>query len=434
VADPDGHLAGVCGQLPQELEEHHLLLNGFQDRHETPEIGGGARQIGGPGQHQALLTVRLDSRADGGGWAAIEGATGASHTPLTDTARTFIYYVKVTNTNNGVNGTKTASTDSREATVAVMTAVDAKAPVISAQPQSATYVLNAQPAALTVAATSPDGGTLSYQWQSGANSGGPWAAISGATGASYAPPSSAVYQIVYYRVTITNTNNGATGAKTAVTDSGEAAITLAPDNAAAPLISAHPQSAAYHLDAAAGPLTVAASSPDGGTLSYQWQSRAGLNGQWTTMPGATGTSITPSTAPAGTVYYRVEVTNTNTTVITGGNTVATTRSEEAAIQTNVGTGSFVLVWVTEGGSIVSDMPANLRISRALEEHFVITAADNLTDLQWSINGGDLPAPRGTHQSIVIEAVDFVPRTYILGLRAKAGGVPYSISVTFEAVN
>ena len=53
------------------------------------------------------------------GGTLISGAEGATYSPPTDTAGTFYYYVVVTNTNNGVNGSKTATATSNAAEVTV---------------------------------------------------------------------------------------------------------------------------------------------------------------------------------------------------------------------------------------------------------------------------------------------------------------------------
>ena len=53
------------------------------------------------------------------GSSAISGATGSAYSPSTATEGTTSYYVIVTNTNNSVNGTKTATVQSSSATVVV---------------------------------------------------------------------------------------------------------------------------------------------------------------------------------------------------------------------------------------------------------------------------------------------------------------------------
>jgi uncharacterized repeat protein (TIGR02543 family) len=361
-------------------------------------------------------------------WAAISGATESSYTPPTTAAGIVTYYVQVTNTNDSLSGTKTATADSGEATITV-TVVDAREPEISAQPQGGTYPRNTA-ATLTVTAASPDGGTLTYQWhsRSGSNAAAP---ITGQTTASYTPPT-AELGTVYYYVRITNTNNGLSGAKTATIDSEEAAVTVVPISALAPEISVQPQNGAYDVGGPATALTVTAASPDGGTLSYQWHSRSGSNAAEPRV-GATTTSYTPPVAVAGTVYYYVVVTNTNNAV--EGEKTATTRSREARVMTGVGMGGLPFaVWVNDDYSLVSNMPANISVSRGSQGSFVITAADDLDGIQWSINGTDLDAPRGTDQSIAIEAANYDVGTYTLGLRAEKDNVPYSINITFRVIN
>ena len=57
-------------------------------------------------------------------------------------------------------------------------------------------------------------------------------------------------------------------------------------------------------------LTVAATSPDEGTLSYKWYKMTTVNAAPTVIAGATATSYTVPTTAAGTTYYYVVVTNT----------------------------------------------------------------------------------------------------------------------------
>ncbi|MDR2638653.1 MAG: hypothetical protein LBC09_02300, partial [Helicobacteraceae bacterium] len=110
------------------------------------------------------------------------------------------------------------------------TTTNAQAPVITSQPKSANYIFGSgDPVApLTVSATSPDGGTLSYQWyfnDTDSNSGG--TAISGgATAASYTPPTDTIGTIYYY-VIVTNTNNSVNGNKTESVASNTARIEVA---------------------------------------------------------------------------------------------------------------------------------------------------------------------------------------------------------------
>jgi hypothetical protein len=108
--------------------------------------------------------------------------------------------------------------------------INAATPVINTHPASAN-VTQGDPGdthTLNVAATSPDGGTLSYQWfsnTSNSNTGG--TAITGATGASYAAPIDVVGTFYYY-VVVTNTitDNGDGGIKSANLSSNVATLVV----------------------------------------------------------------------------------------------------------------------------------------------------------------------------------------------------------------
>ena len=104
--------------------------------------------------------------------------------------------------------------------------VDAAAPIITDQPIGAIYDKNAPAAALSVAASVTDGGTLSYQWYYNlSNNTTSGSMIGGATGSSYTPDVSSAGTVYYYCV-VTNTNGSATGNKTATVTSNTAAITV----------------------------------------------------------------------------------------------------------------------------------------------------------------------------------------------------------------
>jgi hypothetical protein len=322
-------------------------------------------------------------------------------------------------------------------TVSSVSIVHAQAPAISVQPQGGNFDIGAA-VTLSVTAVSPDGGVLSYQWHSRAGSGEAWAAIEGAAAASYSPPVTAAGTRYYY-VRITNTNNNATGTKTAGLSSGVATVVVSSVSlvhAQAPVISAEPQGGTF------GPgetvtLSVTATSPDGGELSYQWH-RA-TEGAWTAIEGATGASYSPPASVTGTLSYYVRITNTNSEVT--GNKSATTNSATAAVVIIAGTGGFDFdVWAGDDGSLISNMPDpdQTIIAKSGRESLTCTAADDLDNIRWSINGAELPAPQGTDQSITIKAVDYLAGDYILGLYAEKDvegkTVPYFINITFMVVN
>jgi hypothetical protein len=160
----------------------------------------------------------------------ISGATTASYTPPVDVVGTRYYFVAVTNTNNNVSGTKTATAPSNVATIKVNPA-DAAIPVITSHPQDATYAAGATAVtALRVTAARTDGGTLSYQWYSGASATANPATDTkvGTNSDSFTPTTPLTAGTFYYYVVVTNTNNDETATKTATATSDVATITVAP--------------------------------------------------------------------------------------------------------------------------------------------------------------------------------------------------------------
>ncbi|WP_461257806.1 glycoside hydrolase [Treponema sp. R80B11-R83G3] len=100
-----------------------------------------------------------------------------------------------------------------------------------------------------------------------------------------------------------------------------------PDTAAQPVISKNLTGAMVFKGEAIPTLTVAASSSDGGKVSYQWYSNTTpSNSGGTLIPNADKASYTPpiSTATAGNYYYYAVITNTNTdALITTTSTITT---------------------------------------------------------------------------------------------------------------
>jgi hypothetical protein len=154
----------------------------------------------------------------------ISGETSSSFTPSTSGMGTTYYYAVVTNTNDGVNGNKTA--DVASVVVDVLVIANAKTPKVTVQPVNATYAHDKTAAALNVTANVSDGGVLSYQWYNNTiNSNQNGTPISGETSSSFTPSTSTV-GIVYYYVTVTNTNDNVNGIKTANVSSDTAQIAI----------------------------------------------------------------------------------------------------------------------------------------------------------------------------------------------------------------
>jgi len=142
-------------------------------------------------------------------------------------------------------------------------------------------------------------GTISYQWQSSLNGSSGWvdATGTGATTATYTPPST-VAGTTYYRVVITSGSYGCGGAI-----SNNATAIISPDIT----ITTQPTNL-NECVGGTGTITVAISGGSG-TITYQWQSSPDGSTGWVvaTGTGATTALYTPDSSTPGTTYYRVLV-------------------------------------------------------------------------------------------------------------------------------
>ena len=105
----------------------------------------------------------------------------------------------------------------------------------------------------------------------------------------------------------------------------------------------------------AKPLKAEASASDGGTLTYQWQSsKDGKN--FTDIKDATNAEYTPQTGEAGTVYYRVLVTNTagGSASSAAGETITVTVAENAVATQAAEDQHGRTVWKRYGSRSISD--------------------------------------------------------------------------------
>ena len=155
--------------------------------------------------------------------SGLTGLTGTSATITTSNlaslADNTAYKVSITAIGNG-----SSYLDSSESTKSDVTTNAAPgSPTITVQPTAQSSTFGAT-ATFSVTATSPDSGSLGYQWQVSTDSGGTWNNAptgSGATTNSYTTATLAMAASGYrYRVNVTNTKNGATSA--AVTSSAVA--------------------------------------------------------------------------------------------------------------------------------------------------------------------------------------------------------------------
>ena len=247
---------------------------------------------------------------------ALDGATENTYYPSTDVVGTAYYYCAVTNTNEQADGEKTARVFSDPVQVTVEEwgvdpssdpgeeTVDAEKPVIEWISGGGTFDQTDQ-ATLEVKAAVNDGGTLSYQWyrsEDGTTEKG--IALDGATENTYHPSTDAAGTVYYYCV-VTNTNEQASGAKTAQAVSDMVEVTVqqpasVAEKAQKPQVEGPVGGTFYESDAFV--LKVKASVSDGGMLTYQWYRNKEK------IEGATQAEYMP---PVGTAYYYCVVININ---------------------------------------------------------------------------------------------------------------------------
>ncbi|GGD89616.1 hypothetical protein GCM10010911_55290 [Paenibacillus nasutitermitis] len=256
---------------------------------------------------------RFNDNSYSGGIAFPE-TTSASFTVPTTHALEYYYDVIVTNTDETVPGNTKASVTSSLAHVVVEelpNLVHAAAPIIDEQPDNE-MVDQREPVTLIVEAsiTGSGLGTLTYQWYRITDDGS--VPMNGATGTSFNVPTAGAGVENYY-VVVTNTDDDATGNKTASVTSRTVTVTVnALANAAQPVIDTQPVSDTVVNQREPVTLIVAASIPvnGNGDLSYQWyrsEDNSFIGGF--AMNNATGDSLTVPTAGAGEFYYYVIVSN-----------------------------------------------------------------------------------------------------------------------------
>lgn len=316
--------------------------------------GGGAFNQGDPAVLEIKASVEdggtlsyqwyrsEDGSAEGG--TALDGATENTYHPSTDAAGTVYYYCVVTNTNEQVNGEKTAQAVSEAVQVTVQQPVPevekAQKPQVEGPVGGTFYESDAF--VLKVKASVSDGGMLTYQWYRNKEK------IEGATKAEYMPPVGTAY---YYCVVI-NINQQATLEKTAYTVSNAVEVTVKegdrPKSAAKPEVSG-PSGGGTYYKGQSPRLEVEVQASDGGTLTYQWYRSSDGSGKGTPIEDAAGAAYLPSTKDTGTVYYYCMVSNTN-------DEASETKTVSAASQ-------MVKVTVIEKGTIKDEVKRVKPVSR-----------------------------------------------------------------------
>ena len=217
-------------------------------------------------------------------------------------------------------------------------------PTITGEPHDV-IVVEGQPATISVAAESIDGGTLSFQWYINdveTNEGGVLVATT--DDAEYDGADTSVAGTYYYYVIVVNTldDNGDGGVKTAVS---EPSLSMRLSVVGAPFITAQPQDLAVKAGEAA-PLNVTATSPNpDGTLRYQWYSNtSATNSGGTSILGATSATYSAPTSVAGTHYYYVVVIN------------RVGISDEYSVSTSSNVATLTVSAITNSGELLTTNP------------------------------------------------------------------------------
>lgn len=246
------------------------------------------------------------------GGTAISGATNATYTPPVFTvAATYYFYAIVTLTGNGCG-----SVTSNIAEIVVFSD-----PIITAQPLVTQTLCQGATATNLEVTASGGNGSFTYQWYSNANNNTTSGTlISGATNATYNPPTTSVGTVYYYCIVSQATQGcSATSATAAVIVN------------ASPTILTQPQSSTVCSGGTPTVLSLTYSN-GAGTPTYQWYSNTNNDTtSGTPISGETNPTYTPPANTVGIMYYYCLLTFPN---ITGS--CATIATNTSAINVTAG--------------------------------------------------------------------------------------------------
>ena len=148
-----------------------------------------------PALASGTISYSWESSTDNTVWTVISGATSATYDPPTGLTTTTYYRVVVTSTLNG-------TTCSAVSNVALVTINQLNAPVIAADQ---TICSGGDPNEIVYTTPPAGSGTYTYQWQSSLNYVA-WTPITGATSATYNPPSGLLTS-TYFKVVVSSVLN-----------------------------------------------------------------------------------------------------------------------------------------------------------------------------------------------------------------------------------
>ncbi|QEE49813.1 PKD domain-containing protein [Flavobacterium alkalisoli] len=241
-----------------------------------------------PATGQGALTYQWQSSTDNITFTDIAGATADTYNPGVLTATTY-YRRVVTSTSNGVACTAVGNT------VTITVEPD---PVIDVQPLATQSLCQNAPATTLEVTASGGIGTFNYQWYSNtANDNTSGTPVTGATAATFTPPTDIAGTLYYYCV-VSQTGLGCT------VTSQTAEVNII----AAPVFSEQPLSSDVCLNGTPNTLSVAYTNGTG-TPTYQWYSNTVDDSTTgTEIAGATSPTYIPSTTTEGTTYYYCVIT------------------------------------------------------------------------------------------------------------------------------
>ncbi len=196
------------------------------------------------------------------------------------------------------------------------------------------------PTRLTVTGGVNAGAGISYQWQQSIDSGVTFTDITGATGASYLPPSTLTTSTHFRRATQSTRVPSCIGYST---------VHVLQVNQITPGVLATPQVATLCEGGTPATIIGAAATTNIGTISYQWQQSIN-NFTWTDISGATFINYSPGSLTQTTHFRRIDFTNYN-----GSRCSSPTNSIRIAVQARVNPGTISNANQTICGTLPNDM-------------------------------------------------------------------------------
>ena len=234
-----------------------------------------------------------------GPFSDILSATANTFAVPTNTESTIYYRVIITDDLEGCN-----TVTSNIATIRVYAD-----PVITSQPTGEEVCVGGT--ALLSVTVSGGAGSFAYQWKVSDSENGTYSDITGANGDSYNAPTSAS-GTNYYKVAVSNSGTGCDNVL-----SNPAEVIVNPD----PSITSQPQNAEVCIG---GSVTLSVTATGGsGSYSYQWKSSATSGGTYSNISGANGSTYAAPATTAGTLYYKVDVSDT----MNGCNTITSNATQ-----------------------------------------------------------------------------------------------------------